>query len=165
MLVGPMKEAWSSILLRHLEELRWQPLELTLRVREGASRQGSFPALSVEDGHWGGDMGHFCRGLSPSLSLPLLSLQGLSLCLRDELCESFSCLSHCSLDGREHLLQHEVFLLGESLGTFCDGAQGDRPLDLEGSPSLLVELGASPRPWEDGGFSFQELESGSFSSL
>ena len=57
MKVGPTKEAWSSILLRHLEGLQWLPLELTLRVREGTSKWGSFPALSVEDDCWGRDMG------------------------------------------------------------------------------------------------------------
>ena len=66
-LVGPMKEAWSSVSLRHLEGLWWQSFELTLMVREVSSRQGSFLTLSVEGGFWGGD-------LSPSLSLPLLSL-------------------------------------------------------------------------------------------
>ena len=130
-----MKEAWSSISLRHLEGLWWQPSELTLRVREASSRWGS---LSVEDSPWGRDMGCFHEDLSPSLSLPLLSLQGLSLCLRDELCESFSHLSCCSLDGEERLLQCEDFLLGEFVGTLSDGAQGHLPLDLEGSSSLLV---------------------------
>ena len=108
-------------------------------------------------------MGCFHRDLSPSLSLPLLSLQGLSL--EDELCESFSCLSHCSLDGGEHLLWHENFLLGDSGGALNDEAQGDLPLDLEGSPSLLVELAMSPEVQEDGAFSLQELEAGGFSSL
>ena len=118
----------------------------------------------MEDSCWGRDMGHFCGDLLSSLSLLLLSLQGLSLYLRAKLCESFSCLSCCSLDGGEHLLWYKDFLLGESVGTLGDGAQGDLLLDLEGSPSLLVELGMSPELWEDGSF-FQELEAGSFSSL
>ena len=72
---------------------------------------------------------------------------------------------HPALDGGEHLLWHNDFLLGESVGTFGDGAWGDLLLDLEDSPSLLVELDMSPKPWEDGSFSFWELESGIISSL
>ena len=41
----------------------------------------------------------------------------------------------------------------ESADVFGEGAQGDFPLNLTGSPSLLVELGTSPEVWEDQGFS------------
>ena len=57
------------------------------------------------------------------------------------------------------MLQREGFLLGESVDTFGDGAQGDLLLDLEDSPSLLVELGAYPELWEDDSFFFWEVES------
>ena len=53
----------------------------------------------------------------------------------------------------ECLWWHEDFLLRESVDVFGEGAQGDFPQDLEGSPSLLVELGTSPEAWEDQGFS------------
>ena len=138
-----MKEAWSSVSLRHWEGLWWWLWELAPKVWEGSSRWGSLPALSVNS-HLGEDIGHFYGDLTLFLSLPLLSLQDLSLCLGDELHESLSRLSCCSLDEGEHLLWHEGFLLSESVDTFCEEVWGDCVLDLEGSPSLLVELGTSP---------------------
>ena len=68
-------------------------------------------------------------GCSHGDLLPFLSLPLLSLSLVDKLCESFSCLSYCSLDGGEHLLQCKGFLPSESVGTLSDEAWGDCPLD------------------------------------
>ena len=56
--------------------------------------------------------------------------------------------------------------------TFCwvsvdvlgDAARKDFPRDLGGSPSPLVELGASPKVWKDAGFYFLGLDAGSCSS-
>ena len=137
MLLGPTKEAWSSVSLRCLEGLLCQLWEEALKVREGPSRQGSFSACSVEDGLCGRDATHFQRVLLLSFSLLPLLLWGLSWCLDEELCESFSCISWCSLDVGECLPQCEYFLLGESVDDFGDGAQGDFPLDL-GRFSLLA---------------------------
>ena len=61
-----------------------------------------------------------------------------------KLCESFSHLSCCSLDGGEHLLWCKDFMLGESVGTLGDEAREDLLLDLGGSPSLLIEHGTFP---------------------
>ena len=97
-------------------------------------------------------MGCFHGDLSPSLSLPLLSLGGLSLHLRDELCESFSRLSCCSLDGGERLLQCEDFLLGESVGILSDEAHGDLPLDLGGSLPCWLNWACLPRRRRMAGF-------------
>ena len=69
-----MNEAWSSVLLRNQEWLWWWLWELALKVWECSFRWGSFPALFVEDGHLGGDIGHFRGDLSLSFSLLLLSL-------------------------------------------------------------------------------------------
>ena len=85
------------------------------------------------------DAAHFCGDLPPLL-------QNLSQCL--EPCKSLSQDSWCSFKGGECLLWCEDFLFGESVFVFGKGVQGDFPLDLEGSPFLLVELGASPWPWE-----------------
>ena len=148
-LLGSTKEVWLSVSLRHLEGLLCRLWEEALKVRQGPLRLGSFSAHSVEDGFCGRDAVCFCRVLLLSLSLLPLSLWDLSWCLDEGLCESFSCISWHSLDGGEHLLQCEDFLLDESMNVFGDGAWRDSPLDLGGSPSLLVELGTSSEVWEN----------------
>ena len=90
----------------------------------------------------------FPRGLATLFVLAAPVTGGLSQCLDEEPCESFSHVSRHSLDVVS-VCHSADFLLGESVDVFGDGAWGDFPLDLEGSPSLLVELGASPKAWED----------------
>ena len=82
----------------------------------------------------------------------------------EEWCESFSCESWHSFDVGEHLLQHDDFLLGESVDVLSDAARGDFPQDLGGSSAMPVELAASPEALEDAGFSLLGLETDGCSS-
>ena len=90
----------------------------------GSWSQSSFSAHVVED-LCAGDAGHL-HGDLPSFS----SLQNLSQCLDEELCESLLWDPGHYFEGGE-CLWWEDFLPGE-------------PVALGRSPFLLVELGASP---------------------
>ena len=114
---------------------------------------GSFSTHAVEGDICSRDAAHFHGDLLQSLSLLPLSLQDLSWCLDEEPWESLSWVPWCSFDGGEHLWWCEDFLLRESVDVFGERARGDFPQDLEGSPSLLVELGTSPEAQEDQDFS------------
>ena len=88
-----------------------------------------------------------------SLSEPhllLLSLQGLSLCLEEEVrCSLVSQLSGCSFARGERFPWQDDFLLFVESGAWGDDAPEFLPLILHDSSSLWEELGACSLMWGD----------------